>query len=320
MIANPFKDSEAKHRDKKTTMAKSRISRFESEPLDPAIGLQHWDSIDFPDPATTNNTPYLDPTAFNSYQPHHQHQQVASPEISPPLRSQNWGRTGAPRVVSMVSPQSPAFPRTATSGPLGYSPLDANGGPRLSTLISDLPASSNVGPTGFSTDRNSTYSIPPPPKPPTIPMNIDDDYQDYERYKTSRHSAIDHEGPYNRGSTPGGLGANLGANLGRDKSLARRVSARVISAVRGRPKSTWGYGGVGGEAIDEESQAMKSGGYRKVDEVDEGHELPIGFDLDFFTAEHVPAAAVQAMQDHKMDGDMVYTGECPWVREVVSMF
>lgn len=307
--------------------ARSRISRFESEPLDPATSLQ-WESIEFPDSTGHSAAPqdysYHDPSSFTPYQPHHQSagggfsgirhdQPFSSPEISPPLRSQAWGRPGVPRVVSMVSPRSPDFPRTATSGPLGYSPLDASGGPRLSTLITEAsPTLLTAGSNGFNAEGSpATYSIPPPPKPPTLPMDVDDDDMDYDRFKSNLHNAVDHEGPYSdRGAWSGGLGTNLGGNIGRDKSLARRISTRIMTTVRGRPKSGWDYrdkaGGVG--AIDEESSphGTKSGGYSRVGEVDE----PIGVDLGFFTAEHVPAAAVQAMQDHKMDVDMVYTGEC----------
>lgn len=286
-------------------MAKSRISTFESEPLDPAASLRHWDTIDLPSPNEYSASPYYDTSA--PYQSDHQRPSAAedfsraghgesfsSPEISPPLRSQAWGR---PELrLSVVSPQSPEFSRTATSGPLGYSPLDFSGGPRLSTLLSDPVV---VDSTRLSANRGSaTYSIPPAPAPPSIPTDIDD--SDYQRVKIESHNSIDFEGSRS-------LGARLGADLGREKSMARRVSKRILSAVRGggRPK-TWGAGDPA--VIDEESvpEDLKPGGYMKVDE----NEEAIGFDLDFFTAEHVPAAAVQAMQVHKMDKDLIYTGGC----------
>lgn len=285
-------------------MAKSRISTFESEPLDPAASLRHWDTVDLPDSNEYSASPYYDAPDSTPYQSDYRQQTAgndlsrigygkpfSSPEISPPLRSQAWGR---PELrLSVVSPQSPDFSRTATSGPLGYSPLDFTGGPRLSTLPLD-PLS-----VGLAVNRSSvTYSIPPAPAPPSIPTDIDD--SDYQRVKIESHNAIESEG--NRG----GLGANLGGNLRREKSMARRVSTRIMSAVRGRPK-TWGPPGEAG-AIDEESvpEGTKPGGYMKVEE----NEEAVGFDLDFFTAGHVPAAAVQAMQVHKMDEGLIYTGEC----------
>lgn len=283
-------------------MAKSRISTFESDPLDPAASLRHWDAPDLPDSNEYSAGPYYD---TSPYQSDHRRQTAgddfsrighgesfSSPEISPPLRSQAWGR---PELrLSVVSPQSPDFSRAATSGPLGYSPLDFSGGPRLSTLDP-----SSAGSTGLAANRSSvTYSIPPAPAPPSIPIDIDD--SDYQRVKIESHNAIESEG------SRGGLGANLGGNLRREKSMARRVSTRIMSAVRGRPR-TWGSPSDAAP-IDEEAvpEGAKPGGYVKVEE----NEEAIGFDLDFFTAGHVPAAAVQAMQVHKMDKDLIYTGEC----------
>lgn len=288
-------------------MAKSRISTFESEPLDPAASLRHWDTIDLPDSNEYSASPYYNASASTPYQSDHRQYPAAgdfsraghgesfsSPEISPPLKSQTWGRPDLR--LSVVSPQTPDFSRAATSGPLGYSPLDFSG-PRLSTV---LPDPLDVDSTRLTANRGSTtYSIPPAPAPPSIPTDIDD--SDYQRVKIESHNSIEFEGT--RG---GGLGAGLSANLVRDKSMARRVSKRIMSAVRGgaRPR-TWGTGDP--EVIDEESAPddSKPSGYVKVDETDEA----IGFDLDFFTAEHVPAAAVQAMQVHKMDKDLIYTGE-----------
>lgn len=315
-------------------MSRSRISRVEQEPLDPATSLKHWESIDLPEhseySSATLGSPYQDslPLDFTPYQPYNTEnysqprngEPFSSPDVSPPLQSSSWERRGPPRVVSMVSPQSPDFPRVATSGPLGYSPMSVSGGPRLSTLVNQPSSHSPRPSTGLTTNRNSaTYSIPPPPQPPSIPMEFRDVDSSYHDFKLSEHNRIDHEGSRsNRGSwNPGGLGAGLGAGLGRDKSMVRRISTRIVTAVRGRPKS--GFSAVDA-MIDEEAPTTTRSGYSKVDgEGDEANE-PIGFDLDFFTVEHVPAAAVQAWQDHKMDADhLVYTGEYFCVKEGYSV-
>lgn len=257
-------------------MSKSRISTFESEPLDPATSLRHWDTIESSEYSTG---PYNDQPAPTPYRSDHR-QQFAAEDFS------GHGE-------SFSSPED--FTGSATSGPLGYSPLDFTG-PRLSTL---LPSSLDVG----------TYSIPPPPGPPRIPVDTDD--EDYQRVKTD--SYIGSEEPYgDQGGRPRVSRAGLGTGLGRETSMARRVSKRIIAAVR-RPRSGW-ISGTGGEAgaIDEESalEETKLTGYARVDEADED----IGFDLDFFTAGHVPAAAAQAMQSHGMDTSLIYTGECSLVK------
>lgn len=80
-----------------------------------------------------------------------------------------------------------------------------------------------------------------------------------------------------------------------------------MSTVRGRPKSGWSYQAGNGGDIDEEARLAETtaDGYSKV----EGGEDAINYDLDFFSADHVPAAAVQAYQEHNMNPDFAYTGK-----------
>ncbi|RPB08964.1 hypothetical protein P167DRAFT_577808 [Morchella conica CCBAS932] len=272
-------------------MSKARISRVNEDDGE-AYPVDLSSHTGYVGPYSSG--PYQDPSSLSPYSPYQTEYtrsggyDVVSPDIP---QSQSWRSGGA---------QTPefTFTRTATSGPLGYSPI-APSGPRLSQLISaSLPATLNPGMPAAYSNRNSTTTA-------EGGIEIEEIDQSYDGFKARRVLAVEHDNTRsNRGSTltvPGGTGG-----LGREKSIVRRISTRIMSTVRGRPKSGWSYQAGNGGDIDEEARLAETtaDGYSKV----EGGEDAINYDLDFFSADHVPAAAVQAYQEHNMNPDFAYTG------------
>lgn len=264
-------------------MSKARISRLDDDEAYPVDLSSHTGYLGSP----YSSGPYQDTPALSPYSPY----------------QTEYTRSGGYNAVSPDAPQSTwrsgrqtpefTFTRTATSGPLGYSPI-APSGPRLSQLVSaSLPATLNPGLPAAYSNRNSMTDGA---------METEEIDQSYDGYRARRGLNVEYDNTRsNRGSTltvPGGGG-------GKGEGIVRRISTRIMSTVRGRPKSGWSYQVGNGGDIDEESKPVETTaeGYSRV----EGGEEAINYDLDFFSADHVPAAAVQAYQEHK-NPDFAYTG------------
>ncbi|CUS14191.1 unnamed protein product [Tuber aestivum] len=318
-------------------MAKSRISRIDSDSFDPAIG---WETIDFPDATAYSSThpsspgsPYAPLGSQHGYygsggyghrhspsqteefsRTRHGEPVFSSPEISPQMRP--VPEDGVPESLRIASPLSPMFPRggnpplnppyaAASAQTYGF---QTNSHKRRSTIENSVPQLPPPTAGGYSrnnsNNRNSVaYDIPAPPPPPTVPMDFDD--TDYERVRLTEHNRISYEGG------GGGGGQFISGGWGgpdRRPSMAKRLGDKILGTVKGRGSrlSARSYlgpirdrGGGFGDGIGE-------GDYTKVDERDD--EEPVGYDISSFGADFIPAPAAKAMEDYKMDADYAYTG------------
>jgi hypothetical protein len=128
---------------------------------------------------------------------------------------------------------------------------------------------------------------------------MDYDETDYAAVKMTEHNRISSEGQH---LTPGGnwLGVQ------RQPSRLERLGDKILGTVRGRHSRSRSFLGKSGAGHDPE-MGKQTGSYAKVEERDE--DEPLGYDISTFGADFIPAPAVRAMEEHKMDADYVYTGE-----------
>jgi len=327
-------------------MAKSRISRVDDDSFDPAFG---WETINFPDPTAYSSThpsspgtPYA-PSSFQhgsrgssgGHGHRHSHSRTeefsrtrhgepvfSSPEISPQIPAIPEDRI--PESLRITSPLSPTFSHTgspslnppyaaASAQTYGF---QTNSHKRRSAIGDSVPQPPPPTVGGYSNNgenRNSgAYNIPAPPPPPTVPMDFDD--TDYERVRLTEHNRISHEGHSRNGGYlgPGGWGGPH-----RQPSMAKRLGEKILGTVKGRGPglSSRSYKGTIRDRGGGYGDGRGEGDYAKVDERDD--EEPVGYDISSFGADFIPAPAVRAMEDYKMDADYAYTGEFSWLISVV---
>ncbi|KAG0135488.1 hypothetical protein HOY82DRAFT_498991 [Tuber indicum] len=318
-------------------MAKSRISRIDSDSFDPAIG---WETIDFPDPTAYSSThpsspgsPYAPPGFQHGYyggdgyghrhspsqteefsRTRHGEPALSSPEISPQMRA--IPEDGIPESLRITSPISPTFPRfgnpplnppgaAASTQTYGF---QTNSHKRRSAIENSIPQPPPPTAGGYNKNNNGNnrnsvaYDIPAPPPPPTVPMDFDD--TDYERVRLTEHRTS-----YEGGGGGGEYLASRGwGGPGRQPSMAKRLGDKILGTVKGRGSRLSARSYLGG--VRDRGGGFGDGGgeanYAKVVERDD--EEPVGYDISTFGADFIPPPAAKAMEDYNMDADYAYTG------------